>query len=74
MATIPHFPVSTVEGHAGKLISGNAWRDTPVLVMQGRFHFYEGYTMEEVIFPSPGHEIPWIKTLVVSNAAGGHES
>jgi len=68
--TIPHFPVSTVEGHAGKLISGTLG-STRVLVMQGRFHFYEGYTMEEVIFPIRVMKFLGIKTLVVSNAAGG---
>jgi len=68
--TIPHFPVSTVEGHAGKLISGKLG-ETRVLVMQGRFHFYEGYSMEEVIFPVRVMKFLGIKTLVVSNAAGG---
>jgi purine-nucleoside phosphorylase len=69
-ASIPHFPVSTVEGHEGKLISGRLGK-TPVLVMQGRFHFYEGYTMAEVIFPIRVMKFLGIKTLVVSNAAGG---
>lgn len=68
--TIPHFPVSTVEGHAGKLISGKLG-NTRVLVMQGRFHFYEGYTMEQVVFPIRVMKFLGIKTLVVSNAAGG---
>lgn len=68
--TIPHFPVSTVEGHAGKLLSGKLG-ETHVLVMQGRFHFYEGYSMEEVIFPIRVMKFLGIKTLVVSNAAGG---
>jgi len=67
---IPHFPVSTVEGHAGKLIAGTMG-DTNVLVMQGRFHFYEGYTMQEVTFPIRVMKFLGIKTLVVSNAAGG---
>ena len=67
---IPHFPVSTVEGHAGKLITGRL-NDTPVLVMQGRFHFYEGYSMEEVTFPVRVMKFLGIGTLVVSNAAGG---
>ena len=69
-ASIPHFPVSTVEGHEGKLISGRLG-NTSVLVMQGRFHFYEGYTMGEVIFPIRVMKFLGIKTLVVSNAAGG---
>jgi purine-nucleoside phosphorylase len=68
--SIPHFPVSTVEGHAGKLISGKLG-ETRVLVMQGRFHFYEGYSMQEVIFPVRVMKFLGINTLVVSNAAGG---
>ena len=67
---IPHFPVSTVEGHAGKLISGMLGKKR-VLVMQGRFHFYEGYSMQEVTFPIRVMKFLGIKTLVVSNAAGG---
>lgn len=68
--SIPHFPVSTVEGHAGKLISGKLG-EKQVLVMQGRFHYYEGYTMQEVIFPIRVMKFLGIKTLIVSNAAGG---
>jgi len=68
--TIPHFPVSTVEGHAGKLISGKLG-ETRVLVMQGRFHFYEGYSMQEVTFPVRVMKFLGINTLIVSNAAGG---
>jgi purine-nucleoside phosphorylase len=67
---IPHFPVSTVEGHEGRLISGSLG-DTRVLVMQGRFHFYEGYSMQEVTFPVRVMKFLGIKTLLVSNAAGG---
>ena len=67
---IPHFPVSTVEGHAGQLISGSLG-GTRVLVMAGRFHFYEGYSMEEVTFPIRVMKFLGIKTLIVSNAAGG---
>jgi purine-nucleoside phosphorylase len=67
---IPHFPESTVEGHAGKLIMGRLGH-TPVLIMQGRFHFYEGYSMEEVTFPIRVMKFLGIGTLVVSNAAGG---
>ncbi len=69
-SSIPHFPVSTVEGHAGKLISGKLG-ETPVLVMQGRFHFYEGYSMEEVIFPVRVMKFLGVHTLIISNAAGG---
>lgn len=68
--SIPHFPVSTVEGHAGKLISGKLG-ETTVLVMQGRFHYYEGYEMSQVIFPIRVMKFLGIKTLIVSNAAGG---
>jgi len=68
--SIPHFPVSTVEGHEGKLISG-LLGEKRVLVMQGRFHYYEGYEMQEVIFPIRVMKLLGIKTLVVSNAAGG---
>ncbi|RLD92349.1 MAG: purine-nucleoside phosphorylase [Bacteroidetes bacterium] len=68
--SIPHFPVSTVEGHEGLLISG-LLGEKRVLVMQGRFHFYEGYEMQEVIFPIRVMKFLGIKTLVVSNAAGG---
>ena len=69
-ASIPHFPVSTVEGHEGKLISGKLGAKR-VLVMQGRFHYYEGYEMEEVIFPIRVMKFLGIETLIVSNAAGG---
>lgn len=67
---IPHFPVSTVEGHAGQLISG-LLGGSRVLVMAGRFHFYEGYSMEEVTFPVRVMKFLGIRTLIVSNAAGG---
>jgi purine-nucleoside phosphorylase len=69
-ASIPHFPVSTVEGHEGNLISGKLG-EKRVLVMQGRFHFYEGYDMQEVIFPIRVMKFLGIETLIVSNAAGG---
>ena len=68
--SIPHFPVSTVEGHEGKLIAGRVGTKE-VLVMQGRFHYYEGYKMEEVIFPIRVMKFLGIKTLILSNAAGG---
>ena len=69
-ADIPHFPLSTVEGHTGRLIFGRLG-STPVLAMQGRFHYYEGYDMKTVTYPiRVMHELG-IRTLFVSNAAGG---
>jgi len=67
---IPDFPVSTVEGHSGKLIIGKLAGKT-VLAMQGRFHYYEGYTMKEVTFPVRVMKLMGINTLFVSNASGG---
>ena len=67
---IPHFPVSTVEGHSGKLIFGKLG-NKDIMAMQGRFHFYEGYSMKEVTFPIRVMRELGIKTLFVSNAAGG---
>ena len=67
---IPHMPVSTVEGHSGCLIVGELG-GKDILAMQGRFHYYEGYSMKEVTFPiRVMHELG-IKTLFVSNAGGG---
>lgn len=67
---IPHFPVSTVESHSGRMIFGQlAGRD--VVVMQGRFHFYEGYNMEQVVFPVRVMKLLGIRKLFVSNAGGG---
>ena len=68
--TIPNFPVSTVEGHSGKLIFGKLG-NKDIMAMQGRFHFYEGYSMKEVTFPIRVMRELGIKTLFVSNAAGG---
>jgi len=68
--TIPNFPVSTVEGHSGKLIFGNLG-DKYVMAMQGRFHYYEGYDMKEVTFPVRVMKELGVDTLFVSNAAGG---
>lgn len=67
---IPNFPVSTVEGHHGRLIIGHLG-DKPVIAMQGRFHFYEGYGMAEVVFPVRVFFKLGIKNLFVSNASGG---
>ncbi|MCM1034757.1 MAG: purine-nucleoside phosphorylase [Paludibacter sp.] len=69
-ATIPNFPVSTVEGHSGKLILGKLG-GVDVLAMQGRFHYYEGYDMAKVTFPVRVMYKLGIETLFVSNAAGG---
>ena len=69
-AEIPNFPVSTVEGHSGKLIFGKLG-GIDIVAMQGRFHFYEGYSMKEVTFPVRVMYELGIKTLFVSNAAGG---
>lgn len=67
---IPNFPISTVEGHSGKLIFGKLG-GIDIMAMQGRFHYYEGYTMKEVTFPVRVMYELGIKTLFVSNAAGG---
>lgn len=66
---IPGFPVSTVKGHAGKFVFGKIG-DTEVVLMAGRFHYYEGYTMEEVTFPVRVMKALGVETLFVSNAAG----
>ena len=67
---IPHFPVSTVEGHNGKLIVGKLG-GKPILAMQGRFHYYEGYDMKQVTFPVRVMQLLGFEYLFVSNAAGG---
>lgn len=67
---IPNFPVSTVEGHSGKLLLGKLG-NRDILAMQGRFHYYEGYAMKEVTFPIRVMFELGIRTLFVSNAAGG---
>jgi purine-nucleoside phosphorylase len=66
---IPHFPVSTVKGHSGKLIFGKI-ADRNVVAMGGRFHYYEGYTPQEVVYPIRVMKMLGIKTLLLSNAAG----
>ena len=67
---IPNFPISTVAGHEGRLIYGKLGKKE-VLAMQGRFHFYEGYSMQEVTFPVRVLKFAGIKNLFVSNASGG---
>ncbi len=67
---IPHFPVSTVESHRGRLIFGRL-SGREVVAMQGRFHYYEGYTMQQITFPVRVMHALGVRTLIVSNAAGG---
>jgi purine-nucleoside phosphorylase len=67
---IPHFPVSTVESHAGKLLLGRLG-GKPVMAMQGRFHYYEGYSMQQIVFPVRVAKALGVQTLLVSNACGG---
>ncbi len=67
---IPHFPVSTVKGHGGEMIFGKIGQ-TNVLLMSGRFHYYEGYDMEAVTFPVRVMKALGVSTLILSNAAGG---
>lgn len=69
-ADIPHFPVSTVEGHAGKLVIGKL-KGKNVVALQGRFHFYEGYSMEQVTFPVRVFKALGVSTMIVTNACGG---
>lgn len=69
-AEIPNFPLSTVESHKGNLIYGHIGK-TPVIAMQGRFHFYEGYSLQQVTFPVRVMKLLGIKNLLLSNAAGG---
>jgi purine-nucleoside phosphorylase len=69
-ADIPHFPRSTVESHAGQLLTGRL-SGVSVLAMEGRFHYYEGYSMKEVTFPVRVMKAMGCETLIVSNACGG---
>ena len=66
---IPNFPISTVEGHKGRLVIGN-FQGKQVVAMQGRFHYYEGYTMQEVTCPVRVMKLLGVETLIVTNAAG----
>lgn len=67
---IPHFPIATVEGHHGKLIFGSI-SGKDVVVLSGRFHYYEGYTPAQVVFPIRVMKFLGVETLLLSNAAGG---
>ena len=67
---IPHFPVSTAVGHAGRLVIGRC-AGVPVATMQGRAHYYEGYTIQQVVFPIRVLKLAGVRTLVLTNAAGG---
>jgi purine nucleoside phosphorylase I, inosine and guanosine-specific len=67
---IPNFPISTVKGHGGKLLFGKI-QDTPVVMLSGRFHYYEGYSIQQVTFPVRIMKALGADTLIVSNAAGG---
>jgi len=67
---LPHFPLSTVESHKGKLIFGTI-NGKKVVAMQGRFHYYEGYTMQQIVYPVRVMKYLGVKTLLVSNACGG---
>lgn len=67
---IPHFPISTVSGHAGQLIVGDL-EGKRVIAMQGRFHYYEGYSLEKVTFPIRVMKALGVETAIVTNAAGG---
>ncbi len=66
---IPHFSRSTVEGHAGQLVIGEL-DDIPIAVQQGRFHYYEGYSMEQVMFPMRAFGRMGVETVILTNAAG----
>jgi len=68
--TIPHFPVSTVEGHAGQFVVGKL-SGKNVVAMQGRFHYYEGYSQQEVVLPVYVMKFLGVTTLIATNAAGG---
>ena len=67
---LPHFPVSTVKGHSGKLILGKM-HEKNIVVMSGRFHYYEGYTPQQIVYPVRVMKMLGVKTLLISNAAGG---
>ena len=66
---IPNFAISTVEGHAGQLVLGKIG-EVPVVIQQGRFHYYEGYSMEQVMFPMRTFKQLGVETVILTNAAG----
>ena len=68
---IPHFPVSTAPGHAGKLISGTTKDGKRVLMMSGRMHLYEGFPLEKIVFPIRVLKLMGVRHLILTNAAGG---
>ena len=67
---IPNFPISTVQGHKGELIFGTLC-DIPVIAMNGRFHYYEGYTLQETTYPIRIFKLLGVEPLILTNAAGG---
>ena len=67
---LPHFPISTVTGHSGKLVFGKM-HNKAVVVMSGRFHYYEGYSAQQVVYPIRVLKMLGVETLLISNAAGG---
>ena len=69
-SSIPHFPLSTVEFHKGNLVYGKI-KGKRVILMQGRFHFYEGYNLQQVVFPVRVMKLLGVKNLFLTNAAGG---